>query len=333
VNRHLRFVLGVLVGGVALAAFLWYVGPAAVLARASAVAWWAVAAVAVLVVAEAAADGVGVWASVRPLNGGLSARRSVQFALAGDFFDVLSPTGPVSSEPIMARFFGVATGTSYSEALGVRSVAKYVKSASQLLLSAVLVGALLLGGSTPESLFLTLGGAVVALGAVGVAVVLARDWVGRAAVVVLTPIVAAVSSVYRSEPHGRGAVVHAVARFRRRAAGFVETPGLVALVAAGGLLEQVLTACALWIALSGTGTGVALVAVVALVPLPQAASVVPIPGSLGAYDLLVAGGLAATTGASTASATAAVLVVRTFGLGVSLAVGGVAVAFLRGWRP
>jgi uncharacterized membrane protein YbhN (UPF0104 family) len=333
VSRRARFVLGVLLGGGALAAFLWYVGPATVLARVSAVTAWAVAVVAVLVVAEAAADGVGVWASVRPLNGGLSARRSVLFAFAGDFFDVLSPAGPVSSEPIMAQFFGVATGTSYSEALGVRSVAKYVKSASQLLLSGVLVGVLLVGGAAPRSLLLTLGGAVVALGVAGVVVVLARDQVTRAVVVVLTPVVATVSSLYRSDPHGRDAVVDAVGRFRARAAAFVDAPGLVALIAAGGLLEQLLTAGALWVALSGTGTGVALVAVVALVPLPQAASVVPIPGSIGAYDLLLAGALVATTGAPPAGAAAAVLVVRTFGLGVSLAGGGLAVAFLRGWRP
>jgi uncharacterized membrane protein YbhN (UPF0104 family) len=156
--------------------------------------------------------------------------------------------------------------------------------------------------------------------------------VARAVVVVLTPVVAAISSVYRSEPHGRAAVVDAVARFRTRAAAFVDAPGLVVLIAAGGLLEQFLTAVALWVALSGTGTGVALVAVVALVPLPQAASVVPIPGSLGAYDLVLAGALVATTGAPATSAAAAVLVVRTFELGVSLGGGGLAVAFLR-WRP
>jgi uncharacterized membrane protein YbhN (UPF0104 family) len=124
-----------------------------------------------------------------------------------------------------------------------------------------------------------------------------------------------------------------VDRFRARAAAFLDAPGLIVLIAVGGLLEQCLTAGALWIALSGTGTGVALVAVVALIPLPQAASVVPIPGSLGAYDLLLAGALVATTGAPAASAAAAVLVVRTFGIGVSLAGGGLAVAFLRGWRP
>lgn len=329
----MRFALGVLLGGGAFAAYLWYVGPVTVLGRASAVAGWAVAVVAVLVVAEAAADGVGVWASVRPLNGGLSPRRSVQFAFAGDFFDVLSPAGPVSSEPIMAQFFGVATGTSYSETLGVRNVAKYVKSAAQLLLSVLLVSVLLTDGSAPRSVLLTFAVAAVALGVVGVAVVLARDQVARAVVFALTPVVAAVSGLFRPEPHGRDAVADAVARFRMRVAAFRDAPGLLALIAIGGLLEQLLTADALWVAFSGTGTAVALVAVVALVPLPQAASVVPIPGSLGAYDLLLAGALVAVTGAPATSAAAAVLIVRTFGLGVSLAGGGVAVAFLRGWRP
>ena len=332
-QRHVRFVLGVLLGGGALGAYLWYVGPGAVFGRAAAVPGWAVAAVAVLVVAEATVDGVGVWASVRPLNGGLSARRSVQFAYAGDFFDVLSPAGPVSSEPIMARFFSVATETGYSEALGVRSVAKYAKSAAQLLLSVLLVSALFVGGAAPQSLLLTLAGAAVALGAVGVAIVLARDTIARVAIAAIAPVVAAISGLYRSDPHGRDAVVDAVARFRVRVAAFRDTPGLIALIAVGGLLEQLLTAGALWVALSGTDTSVALVAIVALVPLPQAASVVPVPGSLGAYDLLLAGALVATTGAPAANAAAAVLVVRTFGLGVSLAGGGVAVAFLRGWRP
>jgi uncharacterized membrane protein YbhN (UPF0104 family) len=155
----------------------------------------------------------------------------------------------------------------------------------------------------------------------------------RAVVFALTPVVAAVSGLFRPEPHGRDAVADAVARFRMRVAAFRDAPGLLALIAIGGLLEQLLTADALWVAFSGTGTAVALVAVVALVPLPQAASVVPIPGSLGAYDLLLAGALVAVTGAPATSAAAAVLIVRTFGLGVSLAGGGVAVAFLRGWRP
>jgi uncharacterized membrane protein YbhN (UPF0104 family) len=327
-----RFVLGVLLGGGALAVYLWYVGPAAVIGRASSVAGWAVAAVAVLVVAEAAADGVGVWASVRPLNGGLSSRRSVQFAFAGDFFDVLSPAGPVSSEPIMAQFFGVATGTGYSDALGVRGVAKYVKSAAQLLLSTLLVSLLLIGGSAPRTLLVTLAGAAIALGVVSVVLVLTRDRLARSVVLVLTPVVAVISGLYRSDPHGRDAVADAVNRFRTRVAAFQDTPGLIALIAIGGLLEQVLIAGALWVALSGTGTSVALVAIVAVIPFPQAASVVPIPGSLGAYDLLLAGALVATTGAPAVNAAAAVLVVRTFELGVSLGGGGVAVAFLRGRR-
>ncbi|WP_267642605.1 lysylphosphatidylglycerol synthase domain-containing protein [Haloarchaeobius amylolyticus] len=333
-QRHVRFVLGLLLGAVALAGYLLYVGPEAVLGRATAVAGWAVAVVAVLVLAEAAADGIGVWASIRPLNGGLSPGRSVQFAFAGDFFDVLSPAGPVSSEPIMAQFFAVATDTDYSEALGVRGVAKYVKSAAQLLLSVVLGGVILTGGSASRSLFLTLVGATVTLGVAGVAIVLARDWVARAIVFTVTPVLRVVSGLYRDDPYGRETVADAVARFRSRAAAFRDAPGLVALIAVGGLLEQLLTAGALWVALSGTGTGtgVALVAIVALVPLPRAASVVPIPGSLGAYDLLLAGALVAVTGVTATNAAAAVLIVRTFEFGVSLGGGGLAVAFLRARR-
>ena len=169
--------------------------------------------------------------------------------------------------------------------------------------------------------------------AVGLLAVLGRDLLTRATVLVVTPVAATVSRLYRDEPHSRASVADAVARFRTRVGAFRDTPELLALVAVGGLLEQLLTAGALWVALAGTGTGVAFVAVVALVPLPQAASVVPIPGSLGAYDVLLAGALVAITAASGAGAAAAVLVVRTFGLLVSIGGGGLAVAFLEGWRP
>lgn len=317
----------------ALAAYLLYAGPQQVLDRATAVAPWAVAVVAVLVVCEALVDGLGVWASIKPLNGGLSPRRSVEFALAGDFFDVLSPAGPVSSEPIMARFFSVETDTGYSEALGVRGVAKYVKSGAQLLVSTAIVAVLLVGGRSPSFVLVTVGGAVAAFAVVGVVLVGGRGPLDRLIVSVATPVVGLVSGLYREEPHGRSVVERALARFWERALYFREAPRLVGVIAVGGILEQILTASALWVALAGTGQPVALVVLVALVPFPQAASVVPIPGSLGAYDLLLAGTLTVVAGVPTANAAAAVLVVRTLGLLTALGVGGVAAAFLRGWTP
>ncbi|MFC7098963.1 lysylphosphatidylglycerol synthase domain-containing protein [Halobaculum marinum] len=332
-RRSLRFAAGATLGVAALAAYLAYAGPHQVLDRATAVAPWAVAVVAALVVCEAVVDGVGVWASVRPLNGGISPRRSVQFALAGDFFDVLSPAGPVSSEPIMARFFGVETGTGYSEALGVRGVAKYVKSGAQLLVSTALVAVLLLDGVSPRYVLVTLGGAVGVLALGGVVLVGGRGPLDRAVVVLLSPVVRVISGLYREDPHGHEVVVAAVERFWTRALAFREAPRLVALIALGGVLEQLLTASALWVALAGTGSSVALIALVAVIPLPQAASVVPVPGSLGAYDVLLAGALVVVTGVPSASAAAAVLVVRTFGLATALGVGGLATAFLRGWTP
>lgn len=70
-----------------------------------------------------------------------------------------------------------------------------------------------------------------------------------------------------------------------------------------------------------------------MVPLPQVASVVPTPGSLGAYDVLLGGVVALATGAPDPAATAAVVVFRMVGLPFGLAAGGLSVAFLRGWRP
>ncbi|SDL96662.1 Lysylphosphatidylglycerol synthase TM region [Halogranum gelatinilyticum] len=332
-RRVIRFLVGALLGLGALVGYLAFVGVDSVVSRATAIAPWAAAAVLALVVAEGLADAIGVWASIRPLGRGLSAGQSVQFAMAGDFFDTLSPAGPVSSEPIMARFIGVTTETTYSEALGVRSVAKYVKSGAQLLVSTALGLLVLVGGTTPQYVLLTLGGAVVGLVVLGGLLLYSRSLLSRLFVVVLTPVVALVSSLYREEAHGRSVVVDAVERFWERIVQFRTAPELLVLVALGGVLEQLLTAAALWVALAGTGTTVALLPILVVIPLPQVASVVPIPGSIGAYDILLGGALVAMTGAPAAGAAAAVLVVRTMTLPFGLSVGGVCVAFLRGWRP
>jgi uncharacterized membrane protein YbhN (UPF0104 family) len=332
-RRLTRFLVGVALGSGAFAAYLWFVGVDSVIERATAIAPWAIPVVVTLVVAEGLADGIGVWASVKPLGRGLSPGRAVQFALAGDFFDTLSPAGPVSSEPIMARFFGVETGTTYSEALGVRGVAKYVKSGTQLLVSTLLALVLLLDVPSARFLVVSLGGSLVGLVVVGGLVVRSRAVVSKVLTAVLGPVVARVSSLYRETPHDRSVVEDALDRFWTRIVAFQGTPRLVALIGLGGVLEQILTASALWVALSGTGTEVALLPIVAIVPLPQVASAVPIPASIGAYDILLAGALVAMTGAPSTATAAAVLVVRTVSLPFGLSAGGLAVAFLRGWRP
>lgn len=328
-----RFLIGLVLGGGALLAYLWVVGPGEVLDRATAVTAWAIWLVMALVIAEAVADGIGVWASVRPLGDGLSPGQSVQFALVGDFLDTVSPAGPVTSEPVMAQFISVETETGYSDALGVRGVAKYVKAATQLSFSSILLVLLFLAGIAPRFILLTLGGAVLVLVVIGVLLLLARDAVSRVIVAVLTPVVAVVSSVLGLSGRGRERVAEGVERFWTRALAFGETPELLVLIAVGGLLEQVLTAAALYVALAGTGTAVALVPIVAVVPLPQTASVLPVPASLGAYDLLLGGALVVMTAAPAAGAAAAVLVVRTLGVSVALTGGGLATGFLRGWRP
>jgi uncharacterized membrane protein YbhN (UPF0104 family) len=337
VRRLARFLVGVLLGGGAFAGYLAYVGAGDVAGRVAELPVWAAAAVVLFVVGEGLADGIGVWASVNPLGRGLSKRQSVQFAMAGDFFDTLSPAGPVSSEPIMARFIGVTTDTSYADALAVRSVAKYVKSGAQLLLSTVLALSITVGGSSPRFVLVTLAGAVGTLLVGGLVLVRFRAAVSRAVVAVAAPVVAWASSLYRDDPYDRAAVESAVGRFWARVLLFRDRPGLVGLVAVGGVVEQVLTAAALYVALLGIGSGagasVALLPIVAVVPLPQASSVVPIPGSIGAYDVVLGGALALVTGAAPAAAAAAVLVVRTVTLPFGLSVGGLSVAFLRGWRP
>lgn len=329
----LRFLVGAGAGGAVLAGYLYTVGAEAVLSRLAAVAPWALAVVALLVVLEGVADAVGVWASVAPLGDGVSPAASVQFALAGDFFDTLSPAGPVSSEPIMARFYAVATATGYAEALGVRSTAKYVKSGVQVSVSAVLGLLVLVGAPGLTPVLVTFGLSIGGLALFGVAVLRTRDRLSSGLVAVLAPVVTRVSGLYRDQPHGRAFVADGVERYWERVVGFREAPGLLALIAVGGVAEQLLTAAALWAALAGFGVDAALLPILVVVPLPQAASVVPVPGSLGAYDVLLGGALVVATGVPAAAATAAVLVVRTCSLPFSGVVGGIAVAYLRGWRP
>jgi uncharacterized membrane protein YbhN (UPF0104 family) len=327
-----RFAVGATLGVGALVAYLWVVGIDTVLARAARIAPWAFGVVVLLVILEGMADGIGVWASIRPLGDGLTPPQAVQFALAGDFFDTLSPAGPVSSEPIMARFIGVTTETTYSDALGVRSVAKYVKSGAQILVS-TLIAAVVLLGDVPQYLLVTLGGTVLGLVVAGAVILRFRAGLSKPLVVALTPVVAFVSGLYREEPHDRSVVEAAVDRFWGRIVRFRESPELLLLIAVGGVAEQVLTAAALWVALAGTGTTVAFLPILAIVPLPQIASVVPIPGSLGAKDVLLSGALTLTTGAASAATLAAVLVVRTVSIPFGVSAGGLCVAFLRGWRP
>jgi uncharacterized membrane protein YbhN (UPF0104 family) len=332
-RRLLRFLAGVGAGGAILAGYLYTVGPATVLDRALAVTPWVLGVVALLVVLEGLADGIGVWASIAPLGEGITPAESIQFALAGDFFDTLSPAGPVSSEPIMARFFSVATETGYSEALGVRSTAKYVKSGTQVLFSAALGLVVLFGTPDATPILLTFGLTLALLAVLGAGVLGTRSYLSRGLVAALTPVVSRTSALYRDQPHDRTVVAASVERFWGRIVGFRETPGLLALIAVGGLVEQVLTAAALWVALAGLGVDSVFLPILVIVPLPQAASVVPIPGSLGAYDLLLGGALVLVAGVPTTAATAAVLVVRTLALPFSTIAGGLSVAYLRGWRP
>jgi len=336
VRRGVRLLLGSGLGVGSLLVALQFAGTDAVLTRAGGLTPWLLAAVAALVVAEGVVDGLGVWASARPLNGGLSPTTSVKFALAGDFFDTVSPAGPVSSEPVVARFLAVETDTGYADALGVRSTAKYAKSATQLFaslaLGGVVVGRSAGEGPTPATVVTVLVAAAAVLVCVGVAAVRARRWLSGLSVRLLAPSAALGARLLGRSPPSRGAVAAAVEQFWSRALVFGRRPRLLAAIATGGVAEQLLTATTLWVALGADPT-VSLFAIVAVVPLTQAATVVPVPGSLGAYDLLLAGALVAVLAVPTVAATAAVLVVRGITLPFALLTGGVAVAFLRGWQP
>lgn len=332
-RTELRTVAGFLVGGGAVAGYLLWVGVDSVAARFAGLVPWLTALAAALVVLEGLTDSLGVWASVEPLGDGLTAGQSVQFALAGDFFDTLSPAGPVSSEPIMARFISVATESTYSDALAVRGVAKYVKAGTQALFSLVLAAGLFVVGPSPEFLVYTMALAVGGLVVLAAFLLWARRFISRPLVTVLTPAVTRVSALYREEPHDRSTVAAAVDRFWARILRFRDAPQLLAYVALAGVIEQLVVAGALWAALSALGATAALLPIAAIVPLPRLSVVLPVPASLGAYDVFLGGALVLMTGVSAAGAAAAVVLFRTLAIGFALTGGGISVAFLRGWRP
>ena len=323
-RTQLRTVAGLLVGGGAVGVYLLWVGVDSVSARFAGLVPWLAVLAASLVVLEGLTDSLGVWASVEPLGDGLTAGQSVQFALAGDFFDTLSPAGPVSSEPIMARFISVTTGSTYSDALAVRGVAKYVKAGTQALLSLVLAAGLLLAGPAPAFLVYTMAGAVAGLIILATLLLWARRFLSRPVVAVLAPIVTRVSTLYREEPHDRSTVTDAVDRFWARVLRFRDVPHLLGYVAFAGVVEQLVVAGALWAALAGIGATVPL--------LPRLSVVFPVPASLGAYDVFLAGALVLMTGVPADGAAAAVVLFRTLAIGFALVGGGLSVAFLRGWR-
>ena len=333
VRTQLRTLAGILVGGGALAGYLLWVGLDSVAARFADVVPLFVAAAAAFVVLEGLTDALGVWASIEPLGDGLTPLQSVQFALAGDFFDTLSPAGPVSSEPIMARFISVTTDSAYSDALAVRGVAKYVKAGTQALLSLVLAAGLLLVGPSPAFLVYTMAGAVVGLVVLAAVLLWARQSLSRPLVTLLTPVVSRVSALYRSDPHDRSTVADAVERFWKRILRFRSAPRLLVYIALAGVIEQFVVAVALWAALEGVGATAALLPIAAIVPLPRLSVVVPVPASLGAYDVFLGGALVVMTGVSADGAAAAVVLFRTLAIGFALTGGGLSTAFLRGWRP
>jgi hypothetical protein len=328
-------VAGLLLGGGALLGYLWVAGFGDIAARLRELGPVVITLVAVFVIAEGVVDGLGVWASVRPLGDGLTGPDSVRFALAGDFFDIVSPAGPASSEPIMAQFIRTATATNYSEALGVRSVAKYVKSAAQVTLSTLLALLLLQGNATVGPILRPLGIAGVAVVGIGIFVAVGSTALSRLAISVLTPISRVIRRLVPSVDPDEASVRDAVARFRRRIGEFRTAPLLVGLIAVGGILEQTIVATALWLLLSDLGVMVGFVPILLIVPLPQVGTVVPIPASLGSYDVLLAGALVLTTGASGPVAASAVLLFRGLTLVFGLAAGGFCAAQLRGWdvRP
>ncbi len=329
-RRRLRFLVGLGLGVTGLAIYLSLIGAEQALGRVLSVTRLVLLTVLLLVVLEGVVDGLGVWASVRQLNGGVSPLSAVRLALAGDFFDILSPAGPVSSEPMVAVATRRLTETSYTEVLGARTVAVYTKATAQVFVSSALGLLILTGqprGGRVLSLFL-----VLSVGSILLVWLLARFWSSLRAGAIAIGRALGRAIPFEGGRRARDRLPEEpLSGFEGRARALSRAPRLVVLIGIGGLLEQCLTATALYVALAGIGEPVSLAVLVVLVPFPQVAAVVPVPAGIGAHETLMAGAVSLVAGVAIVPATAAVLVLRTLSIPFGLSVGGLSAALLPGW--
>lgn len=332
-RKSFRLLIGLCLGIITLGTYIYSIGASVVVNRITAVASSVAVIVFLLVVVEGVVDGLGVWASIAPLGEGLNWHESIQFALAGDFFDILSPTGPVGSEPVMARFYSVKTDTGYADALGVRSSAKYIKSGAQIFLSSILGFVIALESPSSTLIIFAFCSVTAILLVVGFLTIRFHNYLSIGLVAILTPVVNRLSLLYRENPYDKNVVTGAVDRYWERVMCFRQSPQLIFIIAIGGILEQVLTAAAIGVTLITITGNIAPLYLIFLIPFPQVARIFPIPGSLGAYDLLLVGVIVFLTSTSETPATAAVLMVRTFMLLFGASVGGLCVSTIKGWKP
>jgi hypothetical protein len=271
--------------------------------------------------------------------------RVVSFPLALALFVVsvalnaVTPFGQAGGNPVSAGVITRATGTEYETALAAITSANTVNRVVSVAVGLVGLAVLVARTGLPDALVTTVVSVVATVVVIAALAVLAyrvRSRLVVRATDILTPAARLVAGVLpRVEPPTRAAVARRVCGFVDAIERLVDQPRRLAVVGLLGLLGELAVAGALWVSLSAVGASAPFAAVVVVLPLARLASVAPTPGGLGSVESALAGLLMSLGGVTGSVAVGGVLLYRFVGSWLPLLVGaGLAVGLsLRGPTP
>lgn len=269
---------------------------------------------------------LGLWvvfdAIGRPVGVGLS----VALSLAGTALNAVTPFGQVGGDPLTAGLITRATRIEYEVGLAAIGATNAVIRLVSVAVGLVGVGVLLLRDGAGAAILPTAGAITLSITVVLVVALLA--WRGRSLladwlVSALAPVARTVGRVAPRVPApDRESVRARVDSFVASVERLAGAPRHLALLALLGCLGEVAVAGALWIALSAVGASVPLSLVVVVLPLARVAAILPTPGGTGGVESVLVWLLVVTTDTAASTAAGGVLLYRLVAFWLPLGVGG-----------
>jgi uncharacterized protein (TIRG00374 family) len=320
-----RTLLGFLAGVALVAVLVAVVGRRSV-TTATSVSGWAVAVTVGFVAGGLLLWGLGLWVVFDAVDRPVGVGPSVALSLAGTALNAVTPFGQVGGDPLTAGLIARATRTEYEVGLAAIGATNAVIRLVSVAVGVVGVGVLLLRDGPGSALLPTAGSVVVS---VVVVVLLALfAWWRRAAladvfVSLLTPLARAAGRVVPGvRPPDRESVTARVGSFVASLERLAGEPRHLAALALVGCLGEVAVAGALWTALSAVGTPVPLSLAVVVLPLARVTAILPTPGGTGGVESALVWLLVVTSGAEASTVAGGVLLYRLAAFWLPLAVGG-----------
>ncbi|MFC5366086.1 lysylphosphatidylglycerol synthase domain-containing protein [Salinirubrum litoreum] len=322
-----RALLGFLAGVGLVAGLIAVVGRQAV-ATATSVPLSAVVVTVALVACGLLLWGLGLWVVFDAIERPVGVGPSIALSLAGTALNAVTPFGQVGGDPLTAGLIARATRVEYEVGLAAIGATNAVIRLVSVAVGLVGVGVLLLRDGAGAAILPTAGAVVLGITVVlGVALL---AWWRRVVLVgllasALTPVARAVGRVVPRVPvPDRESVRARVDSFVASLERLADAPRHLALVALLGCLGEVAVAGALWIALSAVGAPVPLSLAVVILPIARVAAVLPTPGGTGGVESMLVWLLVVTTDTAAATAAGGVLLYRLVAFWFPLGVGGLA---------